>query len=120
MRLIVLVIVTSLGAGPPLAQTNIGGSSASGAAPGSPDGNPTSLSQRLRSAVAPTAEQPQRPAPGPAQNRHDRAVADCKEMWDSGTHMTRQAWSNTCKRIQTRLDNLDVEAIMAKAKAQVR
>jgi len=34
--------------------------------------------------------------------------------------MTRQAWSNTCKRIQTRLDNLDVEAIMPKAKAQVR
>lgn len=120
MRLLVLVVVTSLGAGPSLAQTNIGGSSASGAAPGSPDGNPTSLSQRLPSAVTPTAEQPQRPASSPAQNLHDRAVAACKEMWDAGTHMTRQAWSNTCKRIQTRLDNLDVEAIMAKAKAQVR
>jgi len=120
MRLLVLVIVTSLGIGPSLAQTNIGGSSASGAARGSPDGNPTSLSQRLPSAVAPTAEQPQRPAPSPAQNLHDRAVAACKDMWDAGTHMTRQAWSNTCKRIQTRLDNLDVEAIMPKAKAQVR
>jgi hypothetical protein len=37
-----------------------------------------------------------------------------------GRHMTQQAWSNTCKRNQTRLDNLDVEAIMPKAKAQVR
>jgi len=120
MRLLVFVIVTSLGTGPSLAQTNVGGSSASAAGAGSPDGNPTFLSHRLPSAAPPPAEQPQRPAPSPAQNLHDRAVAACKEMWDAGTHMTRQAWSNTCKRIQTRLDNLDVEAIMAKAKAQVR
>ena len=120
MRLLVLVIVTSLGTGPSLAQTNVGGSSASAAGAGSPDGNPTSLSHRLPSAAAPPADEPQRPSPSPTQDLHDRAVAACKEMWDAGTHMTRQAWSNTCKRIQTRLDNLDVEAIMAKAKAQVR
>jgi hypothetical protein len=63
MRLLVLVIVTSLGAGPSLAQTNIGGSSA---------------------------------AARPQPNLHDSAVADCRGMWDAGTHMTRQAWSNTC------------------------
>ena len=33
-------------------------------------------------------------------------------MWDSGTHMTKQAWSHTCKRVHTRLDNLNLEAIM--------
>jgi hypothetical protein len=41
-------------------------------------------------------------------------------MWDAGTHMTKQQWSNTCKRIQTRLDNLGVEATMPKAKVQIR
>ena len=120
MRLLVLVIVTSLGTGPSLAQTDVGGSSASAGGAGSPVGNPTSLSQRLPSAAAPPAEKPQWPSPGPAQNLHDRAVAACNEMWDAGTHMTKQQWSNTCKRIQTRLDNLGIEATMPKAKAQIR
>jgi hypothetical protein len=120
MRLLVLVIVISLGAGPTLAQTNIGGSSAAGAAPGSPDGNPTSLNHRLPSGAVPPAEDPQRSSLRPQPNLHDSAVADCRGMWDAGTHMTKQQWSNTCKRIQTRLDNLDVEAIMPKAKTQVR
>ena len=121
MRLLVLVIVTSLGTGPSLAQTNVGGSSASAAGAGSPDGNPTSLSHRLPSAaVPPPAEEPQRPLPTPAQNPHDSAVAACIEMWDAGTHMTKQQWSNTCKRIQSRLDNLGVEATMPKAKVQIR
>ena len=120
MRLLVLVIVTSLGTGPSLAQTNAGGSSASAAGAGSPDGNPTSLSHRLPSAAAPPAGERQRPSLNPAQNPHDSAVAACKEMWDAGTHMTKQQWSNTCKRIQTRLDNLGVEATMPKAKAQIR
>jgi len=122
MRLLVLVIVTGLGAGPSLAQTNVGGSSAAAAGPGSPDGNPTSLSRRLPSAAAPPAEEPQRPLarPAPPPNLHDRAVAACNEMWDAGTHMTKQQWSNTCKRIQTRLDNLGIEATMPKAKAQIR
>jgi hypothetical protein len=80
MRLLVLVIVTSLGAGPSLAQTNIGGSSASGAAPGSPDGNPISLNHRLPSAAVPPAEDPQRPSLRPQPNPHDSAVADCVLM----------------------------------------
>jgi hypothetical protein len=41
-------------------------------------------------------------------------------MWDAGTHMTKQQWSNTCKRIQTRLDNLGAETTMPKAKVQLR
>jgi hypothetical protein len=47
---------------------------------------------------------------------HDAAVADCVKMWDAGTHMTRQAWSHTCKRVQTRLDNLNLDAIMPNSK----
>jgi len=38
------------------------------------------------------------------------------QMWDSGTHMTKQEWLRSCKRVQTRLDSLDVEAIMPKTK----
>jgi hypothetical protein len=37
-------------------------------------------------------------------------------MWDSGTHMTKPEWANTCKRVQTRLDNLKVDATMPKTK----
>ena len=31
------------------------------------------------------------------------AVADCEQMWDRATHMTRQEWSRTCRRVQNRL-----------------
>ena len=121
MRLLVLVIVTSLGTGPSLAQTNIGGSSASGAARRIARRQPNiSEPSSALSRGPPSGRAAEAVAPTPAQNLHDSAVAACREMWDAGTHMTRQAWSNTCKRIQTRLDNLDVEAIMPKAKAQIR
>jgi hypothetical protein len=53
-------------------------------------------------------------------NEQDSAVMDCVKMWDSGTHMTKQQWSRTCKRVQTRLDNLKVDAIIPKPKTQVR
>ena len=97
MRLLVFVIVTSLGTGPSLAQTNVGGSSASAAGAGSPDGNPTSLSRRLPSAAAPSWMSCRGCRRAQRRTCTDRAVAACKEMWDAGTHMTRQAWSNTCK-----------------------
>ena len=40
------------------------------------------------------------------------------QMWDSGAHMTKQEWSRTCKRVQTRLDNLNLDAIVPKPKTQ--
>ena len=49
---------------------------------------------------------------------HDSAVVDCVQMWDSGTHMTKQQWSRACKRVQTRLDRLDVDAIIRQTKRQ--
>ncbi len=52
-------------------------------------------------------------APGKAVSTSKSTVTDakaeCLKMWDSGTHMSKQEWSNTCDRIQTRLDNLKVE-----------
>lgn len=38
----------------------------------------------------------------------DRALADCKRHWDSGTHMTRQVWAQTCRRVQERFRQLDL------------
>ena len=37
------------------------------------------------------------------------AVADCEQMWDRGTHMSRKEWSQTCRRVQTRLQNLEIK-----------
>ena len=48
---------------------------------------------------------------------HDSGVVDCMQMWDSGTHMTKQEWSRSCKRVQARLDSLNVDVIMPKPKA---
>jgi hypothetical protein len=132
MRLLITAIVTlSVGAGAGFAQTGTG-SSPSGAAPAALPTRPASLANAdlfppLRllptpafsttspPGAAPTEISPQRRSPGGPQSGqgvHDAAVADCVQMWDAGTHMTRQAWSHTCKRVQTRLDNLNLDAIM--------
>jgi hypothetical protein len=37
------------------------------------------------------------------------AVADCEQMWDRGTHMSRKEWSQTCRRVQTRLQSLKIK-----------
>ena len=36
-------------------------------------------------------------------------IAECMRLWDAATHMTRQEWARTCRRIQSRLENLKVE-----------
>jgi hypothetical protein len=37
------------------------------------------------------------------------AVANCESMWDLGTHMTKRDWARTCRRVQNRLQSLDVK-----------
>jgi hypothetical protein len=39
---------------------------------------------------------------------HDSAVANCVQMWDRGTHMTEQQWLRTCKRVQDRLQHIEM------------
>jgi hypothetical protein len=58
--------------------------------------------------------------PQSPQSVYDTAVADCMQMWDARTHMSRQEWLSTCKRVQTRLDNLKIKLLMPKQKTQVR
>jgi hypothetical protein len=93
MRLIVTSVALVLSAGAALAQTG-----------------------SITPVPAPSAAAPAKPAPiavTPAARTGKSAVAEakaeCMRMWDSGTHMSRREWSNTCDRIQTRLDNLKIE-----------
>ena len=37
-----------------------------------------------------------------------RSLADCERHWDAGTHMTRQVWAQTCRRVQERFRQLDL------------
>jgi len=56
-----------------------------------------------------------RPQPGGAQstrtgkNPINERYADCVKLWDNKTHMSKAEWSRTCRRIENRLQNLNVE-----------
>jgi hypothetical protein len=59
------------------------------------------------------ASRPVRVAPSAAEVASKRAaletaVADCESMWDRGTHMTKKAWSRTCRRVQDRIQQLEL------------
>lgn len=78
---------------------------------------------RLLPSAARMERESQRQSPGRSQSRqneYDSAIFACMQMWDSGTHMTKQQWARTCKRVQTRLDNLKVDEIVPKPRTQVR
>ena len=112
MRLLVIsVVFFGLGAAAASAQT----------IPGSPPPIAASLTTlRLLPSAPPLSG---RQSPGPPQSRekqHDSDVADCMQMWDSGTHMTKQEWARTCKRVQSRLDNLKVDGLIPETNSGVR
>jgi hypothetical protein len=59
------------------------------------------------------ASQAARVAPSAAEVASKRAVletaiADCESMWDRGTHMKKKAWSRTCRRVQDRIQQLEL------------
>jgi hypothetical protein len=39
---------------------------------------------------------------------HAAAVANCEALWDRATHMTRKEWSGACRRVQLRLQKLEL------------
>jgi len=97
--------------------------------PGPPAANPASVTNAdvlaplrlLARTTAAVGIPPHRQSlPQSQSNVHDSAVTDCMGMWDSGTHMTRQEWARTCRRVQTRLDNLKVDAVMPETSRRVR
>jgi hypothetical protein len=119
MRLLLIAIMTfGLGAGAAFAQKPQSGA---GSSQGDPASGRRAHVATSHSAATPdaTGTLPQRLTPSRAhssQNVHDNAVPDCMQMWDSGTHMTKPEWLRTCRRVETRLDNLNVESLMPKAK----
>jgi len=46
-----------------------------------------------------------------AKARAKENIADCMRLWDAATHMTKQQWARTCERIQSRLENLNIESL---------
>ena len=117
MRLHLAIVVTlSLGCGATSAQAD----------PVSPPATPVTLTKadlsplRLLPSAPTIVVSPHRETgiPQSRQKDHDRDVADCMQMWDSGTHMTKQQWAGTCKRVQTRLDDLNIDMTMPKTKAR--
>jgi hypothetical protein len=69
-------------------------------------GSPAPAQTDTLSKAAPGPSTSSIPTPPAAPNS---AMADCIHLWDKGTHMTKEQWARTCKRIQTRLDNLKIE-----------
>jgi hypothetical protein len=43
------------------------------------------------------------------QKAHAAAIENCEAMWDRDTHMTRKEWSRTCRRVQVRLEGLELK-----------
>ena len=112
MRLLVISIVFfGLGAGAASAQTI------------PPPASPASLTtlRILPRTTSTLAISPHRQSlPQSREREHDNAVADCMETWDSGTHMTKREWGRTCKRVQSRLDNLKVDGLIPETNSGVR
>jgi hypothetical protein len=59
--------------------------------------------------AAPGASAPSREAISAQTGAYEAAIADCERMWDRATHMTRQEWRQTCRRVQDRLKQLQVK-----------
>jgi hypothetical protein len=52
-----------------------------------------------------------------AAKKTAEGIAECMKLWDSGTHMTKSEWARTCRRIQTRLENLKINGTMGLPKS---
>jgi len=63
--------------------------------------SPQSAGGRAQAAPGQTAAAPKNPG-------NDR-YSECVKLWDAGTHMSKRDWSRTCRRIERRLESLQVE-----------
>jgi intracellular sulfur oxidation DsrE/DsrF family protein len=65
------------------------------------------------------AQGPTAPAPAPLPGKNSPApdpIADCMQLWEKATHMTKQEWAATCWRVQNRVDNTKLIPLLAAAK----
>ena len=68
----------------------------------------SALAQAGPAASAPSSDATLASVEAGMQKAHAAAVADCEAMWDGATHMTRKEWSRTCRRVQLRLQQLEL------------
>jgi hypothetical protein len=66
------------------------------------------LSQAAPAPIAPTSVATATSIEVAKQKAHTAAIADCEATWDRGTHMTRNDWSRACRRVQDRLQQLEL------------
>jgi hypothetical protein len=71
--------------------------------------NAQSSSGRPQPGGANSSEQSRKTQRG--KNALNDGLADCMQLWDAGTHMTKQQWARTCKRVQSRIENLRAESL---------
>ena len=77
------------------------------------------LAPSVGAALAQAAPAPSAPTSGETatsievskQKAHAAAIANCEAMWDRGTHMTRNDWSRACRRVQDRLQQLEIRKV---------
>ena len=61
------------------------------------------LSQTAPAGPATTAT----PVEADKEKAYAAAIANCEGMWDRDTHMTKNEWSRTCRRVQARLKQME-------------
>src|SRR5262245_4683067 len=93
------------GAGTPAATTTPGAP-----VPGAPSGADPNLPAtasggRPQAGGANSSEQSTRTGKNPINERY----ADCVKLWGQGTHMSKAEWSRTCRRIENRIESLQVD-----------
>jgi hypothetical protein len=78
-------------------------------APSGPDPNlpATASGARPQPGGANSSEQSIRNRTG--KNPSNERYADCVKLWDRETHMSKADWSRTCRRIENRLQNVQLE-----------
>jgi uncharacterized protein len=64
-----------------------------------------SANAQTKSSASPTANK---------KNAGPDAIADCMQLWDKATHMTKQEWATTCRRVQGRDDIANRQPVVPK------
>ena len=85
--------------------------------PGAAAGQPTVPSQTPGATPSDPPSYGGRPQPGganssappktPKKTGTDYGLAECFDLWDAGTHMSKKEWRVACQRVQSRLDSLE-------------
>jgi hypothetical protein len=101
--------------------------------PAQPAAKPAAPAAQPQAAATPAPAQPptQQPTtptpmattpatPGPVARGPEQEYRECLALWDAKTHMTRSEWAATCRRIQTRLNDITAQTQVNQGRRRVR